>query len=118
MDSPAGRLERLLLGVILPLIFLISIVFINDDLIVKECTNGLCNNYLLVILLIVLTGLLCLLLVILKYTDILNGWFSKEVDSEMLDRLEKEYLEADVANLGSSWAKMEIGHLESKHEEE
>ena len=36
----------------------------------------------------------------------------------MLDRLEKEYLEADVANLGSSWAKMEIEHLESKHGEE
>ena len=36
----------------------------------------------------------------------------------MRARLEEEMLEADVSNLSSEWAKMEMEHLENKHEEE
>jgi hypothetical protein len=33
-------------------------------------------------------------------------------------RLKEEMEDASVANLGSSWARMEMKHLESKHNEE
>jgi hypothetical protein len=118
MGSPARRLERVLLGVIIPLFFLISIAFIDKDILVKQCENGICNNYIISIVLIFLTGLLCLVLLVLKYSNKLDKWFSKELDIEMRERLNTEYHESDVANLGSSWAKMEIEHLESKHGEE
>jgi|TARA_B110000967_G_scaffold55959_1_gene57420 hypothetical protein len=118
MGSPARRLERVLLGVIIPSVFLISIAFIDNDFLVKQCENGICNNYIISIVLIFLTGLLCLVLLVLKYSNKLDKWFSKELDIEMRERLNTEYHESDVANLGSSWAKMEIEHLESKHGEE
>ena len=45
MDSAARRLERVLFGVIIPLVFLISITFIDNDFLIKECENGICNNF-------------------------------------------------------------------------
>ena len=116
MDSPAGRLERVLIGVILPLIFLISIVYVDNELTIKECSYGTCNNYL--ILLIFMVIIFIIILIINKFTTILDAWFSKEIDEEMRARLEEEMLEADVSNLSSEWAKMEMEHLENKHEEE
>ena len=118
MDSAARRLERVLFGVIIPLVFLISITFIDNDFLIKECENGICNNYIISIVLIFLTVFLCLVLLLLKYSNKLDKWFSKELDIEMRERLNEEYHESDVANLGPSWAKMEIEHLESKHGEE
>ncbi|MCP2507320.1 MAG: hypothetical protein NLN64_03380 [Candidatus Thalassarchaeaceae archaeon] len=118
MGSPARRLERVLLGAIIPLVFLISITFIDNDFVIKQCGNGICNNYIISIILIFLTVFLCLVLLVLKYSNKLDNWFSKELDIEMRERLNSEYHETDVANLGSSWAKMEIEHLESKHGEE
>jgi|TARA_B110000881_G_C18600031_1_gene534407 hypothetical protein len=118
MNSPAGRLERILLGILLPLFFLICISLIEDELLVKECSNGYCNNYLISLILIGIIILLCGLLFVLKYTNMLDEWFSKESDEEMRSRLEQEYLELDVSNLNSKWAKMEIKHLENKHGEE
>ena len=59
-----------------------------------------------------------IILIINKFTTILDAWFSKEIDEEMRARLEEEMLEADVSNLSSEWAKMEMEHLENKHEEE
>ena len=118
MDSPAGRLERILIGVILPLIFLISIVYVDNELTVKECSYGTCNNYLILLLLIFMVIIFIIILIINKFTTILDAWFSKEIDEEMRARLEEEMLEADVSNLSSEWAKMEMEHLENKHEEE
>ena len=118
MDSPARRLERVLLGVIIPLVFLISITFIDNDFVIKQCENGICNNYIISIILIFITAFLCLVLLFLKYSNKLDKWFSKELDTQMRERLNTEYRESDVANLGSSWAKMEIEHLETKHGEE
>ena len=43
---------------------------------------------------------------------------SKENDEKMRLRLEEEYREADISNLNSQWAKMEMKHLEKKHGEE
>ncbi len=118
MDSPAKRLERIIIGIIIPLLFLVSVTFIQDDLVIKECSDGFCNNYIITMILILIIIINFSLLFILRYTRVLDKWFSKELEYEMRERLDKEYLEADVANLGSSWAKMEINHLESKHVEE
>jgi len=118
MDSPAGRLERLLIGVILPLLFLISIVFIDNELTIKECSYGTCNNYVILLILILLVIIFIIILFINRFTYILNEWFSKETDEKMRLRLEEEYREADISNLNSQWAKMEMEHLEKKHGEE
>jgi uncharacterized membrane protein len=118
MDSPAGRLERLLIGVILPLIFLISIVFIDNELTIKECSYGTCNNYIILLLLILLVIIFIIILLINRFTYVLDQWFSKENDEKMRLRLEEEYREADISNLNSQWAKMEMEHLENKHGEE
>jgi uncharacterized membrane protein len=118
MDSPAGRLERILIGVILPLIFLISIVFIDNELTAKECTYGTCNNYIILFILTLLVIIFIIILFINRFTNILQKWFDKETDEKMRLRLEEEYREADISNLSSQWAKMEMNHLQKKHGEE
>ena len=118
MDSPAGRLERLLIGFILPLVFLITIVYIDNGLTIIECSYGTCNNYLILLFLIVLVSIFIIILCIIKFTNVFDKWFSKETDEDMRARLEEEYREADISNLNSQWAKMEMEHLENKHGEE
>ena len=62
--------------------------------------------------------IIIIILLINRFTYILNEWFSKESDEKMRLRLEEEYREADISNLNSQWAKMEMKHLEKKHGEE
>ena len=48
----------------------------------------------------------------------LENWFSRESEEEMRIRLTAEMEEASVDNMGSTWAMMEMEHLEAKHSEE
>ena len=125
MESPGERLRRLLIGISLSL-FLISALAMLDSRLFPSGIEGesITEGPLAVIV-------AALAIVTAAFALLLNGakdwphdslptdkWFSREKEGAMRLRLEEEMEDASVANLGSSWAKMEMKHLESKHSEE
>jgi len=117
MESPASRLVRLLIGFILCLMAMISISIVNEGSV--SITDSL---IVLPALVAAIAGIL--LVVIISGGKKAHGdwvtdtWVSRELEDEMLSRLERERDEASMQDLGSKWARMEMEHLESKHSEE
>ena len=125
MESPGERLRRLLIGISLSL-FLITALAILDGRLFPSGIEGeaITESPLAVIVavLAIVTAAFALLLNVAKDWphDSLptDKWFSREKEGAMRLRLEEEMEDASIANLGSSWARMEMKHLESKHSEE
>lgn len=117
MESPASRLTRLLIGLILPIIVVISIAILNGG--ITTFSDGM----------IFFPTLIAIIAGIILAVIIIGGnrphgswptdpWVSRELEDEMVSRLERERDEASMQDLGSKWARMEMSHLESKHGEE
>ncbi len=125
MESPGGRLGRLLVGVSLSL-FLISALAMLDGRLISsgvEVDASMDDPLaLIVVVLAIVTAAFALLLSLAKdwpHDSLpLDKWFSREEEGVMRLRLEEELEEASIANLGTGWARMEMEHLESKHGEE
>ena len=117
MDTSAGRMRRVLFGFSLTLITVISIALLDDE---KNRGSEL------ILGLLVSMALFSILLIILLSAGrgrphgkwITDSWMSREYEIDMWNRLDKDRKEASMEGLGSSWAKMEMEHLESKHSEE
>ena len=125
MESSGERLRRLLIGISLSL-FLITALAMLDGRLFPSGIEGeaITESPLAVIVavLAIVTAAFALLL------NVAGDWphdslpfdrgFSREKEGAMRLRLEEEMEDASIANLGSSWARMEMKHLESKHSEE
>ncbi len=117
MDSAASRVERVLIGFAVPLYLLTALSF-ADGRISLLSDSGPDEDSLGM-----LFGSLAILSTLL-YAYIhnlgtkphgsspLDKVFSRESEEEMLARLREEQREADVSNMGSTWAEMEKEHLE------
>lgn len=123
MESPATRLERVLLGVLIALVFLTSIsmsdgmiVIFDEDFTMKD------NRALVFPVLSILIGAFLLSLRNAAGREhgefFLDSWISREREEEMIPRLKKEQEDAGVEKMGGAWAELEKEHLEKGLEEE
>ena len=126
MDSPAARLQRVLIGIAIPAAFLTALALAEGRIELIGCEGDACHSTSEVALLLPGIVLLCLVgLGILRFSanrnygdGVLDRWFSRESESIMRDRLEEERFEASDEGLGSRWAELEEKNLEDQYAEE
>ena len=117
MESSAISLTRVLGGVFFTLVAAVSIVVLDEE---GDWTDGWV--WMIPTSLALMSALLLALIISGKDREhgswLTDTLVSRESEYEMRLRLEKEMEEASLQNLGTNWAKMEMGHLETKHGEE
>ena len=126
MDSPANRIQRILIGVILSFALMTALAISEGLIRILGCEGNECvekDNFTLIFPIILsLSITLYLLLHFSKGKEhekgILDRWISREEEDEMRARLKQEQLDASGDNMGSGWSEMEKKHLEIKLEEE
>ncbi|MFL2970759.1 MAG: hypothetical protein ACJZ4M_00065 [Candidatus Thalassarchaeaceae archaeon] len=126
MDSPAARLQRVLIGIAIPAAFLTALALAEGRIELIGCEGDACHSTSEVALLLPGIVLLCLVgLGVLRFSanrnygdGVLDRWFSRESESIMRDRLEEERFEASDEGLGSRWAELEKKNLEDQYAEE
>ncbi|DAC43259.1 MAG TPA: hypothetical protein HA315_03945 [Candidatus Thalassarchaeaceae archaeon] len=123
MDSPASRLRRVLLGILVSMVFLTSISMGDGSLVIlDEDISNADNRALAFPALAAISGLLLLAIRNAggrEYGNFfLDRWVSREQEEEMMSRLILEQEEAGVEKMGGAWAELEKVHLERRLEEE
>ena len=126
MDSPANRVQRILIGAILSFSLMTALAISEGLIRILGCEGSECvekDNFTLIFPIILFLSItLYLLLHFSKGKEhekgILDRWISREEEDEMRARLKQEQLDASGDNMGSGWSEMEKKHLEIKLEEE
>ena len=126
MDSPANRVQRILVGMILSFSLMTALAISEGLIRIFGCDGSECleeNSYAFIFPIILLLSItLYLLLHFSKGKEhekgILDRWISREEEDVMRSRLKQEQLDASGDNMGSGWSEMEKRHLETKLEEE
>ena len=126
MDSPANRVQRILVGMILSFLLMTALAISEGLIRIFRCVGSECqeeNSYAFIFPIILLLSItLYLLLHFSKGKEhekgILDRWISREEEDVMRSRLKQEQLDASGDNMGSGWSEMEKRHLETKLEEE
>lgn len=126
MDSPANRVQRILVGMILSFSLMTALAISEGLIRIFGCDGSECleeNSYAFIFPIILLLSItLYLLLHFSKGKEhekgILDKWISREEEDVMRSRLKQEQLDASGDNMGSGWSEMEKRHLETKLEEE
>ena len=126
MDSPANRIQRVLIGVTASFTLMTALAISEGLIKVLDCEKNICieqNNYVLIFPLITFIG--AFLLIIMHYSKekehenaFLDKWISRENEDDMRIRLRKEQEEASGDSMSSDWSKMEKKHLEKNLDEE
>ncbi len=126
MDSPANRIQRVLIGVTASFTLMTALAISEGLIKVLDCDKNICieqNNYVLIFPFITFIG--AFLLIIMHYSKekehenaFLDKWISRENEDDMRIRLTKEQEEASGDSMGSGWSKMEKKHLEKNLDEE
>tara|TARA_Y100000588_G_scaffold181801_3_gene195578 strand:- start:946 stop:1299 length:354 start_codon:yes stop_codon:yes gene_type:complete len=117
MESPAIRLSRILGVFSLTLVATFLIAVLDES-------GNWSDSYVLAVPLSFAVASFLLIILLVAGRGKQHGswpsdkWVSRENEHEMRLRLENEMEEASMQRIGSSWAKMEMEHLESKHSEE
>ena len=122
MSTAAIRTQRVIIAGFLALLFIISVGIIEDRLSLEFSFElNVIVSWLLILIFILYFLLISLLWIANRNIDkfsFLENWISRESEEEMRIRLTREMEEASVENMGSTWAGMEMEHLEAKHSEE
>ncbi len=123
MDSPAARLRRVLLGILVSMVFLTSISIGDGSLVILDGDISNADNRALTFpALAVVSGLLLLAIRNAEGREygsfFLDRWISREQEGDMISRLKLEQEEAGVEKMGGAWAELEKVHLEQRLEEE
>ena len=126
MDSPANRIQRVLIGVTASFTLMTAMAISEGLIKVLDCDKNICieqNNYVLIFPFI--TFISAFLLIIMHYSKekehesaFLDKWISRENEDDMRIRLRKEQEEASGDSMSSGWSKMEKKHLEKNLDEE
>ena len=126
MDSPANRVQRILVGMILSFSLMTALAISEGLIRIFGCDGSECleeNSFAFIFPIILLLSITLYLL--LHYSKgkehekgILDKWISREEEDVMRSRLKQEQLDASGDNMGSGWSEMEKRHLETKLEEE
>ena len=123
MESPATRLERVLLGVLIALVFLTSISITDGMIVIFNEDSTMEDKRALVFpFLSIIIGVFVLSLRNATGREhgefFLESWISRESEEEMIPRLKREQEDASVEKMGGAWAELEKVHLEKSLEEE
>lgn len=126
MEAPAARLERVLIGVTITILFLTALALREGRFEILGCEGDVCASASDRALIIPAIAILCLVvLIILKISKNkshgdapLDRWFSREEESVMRERLEVERFESADEGLGGRWAELERKGLEERYGEE
>ena len=126
MESPAARLERVLIGIAIPAAFLSALALSEGRIEVLGCTGTSCASINDAALVLPIVVIICLAgLLILRISRgrehgeaPLDRWFSREPESMMRERLEEERFDADDEGMSSRWAELEKKKLEERYGEE
>jgi len=122
VSTAAIRTQRVIIAGFLALLFIISVGIIEDRLSLEFSSElNVIVSWLLILIFILYFLLISLLWIANRNIDkfsFLENWISRESEEEMRIRLTREMEEASVENMGSTWAGMEMEHLEAKHSEE
>ena len=126
MDTPAARLERVLVGVTVTILFLTALALGEGRFEILGCAGDVCASASERTLVIPAIALLCLtILLILKLSKdkthgdaLLDRWLSREEEVVMRKRLELERFESADEGLGGRWAELERKGLEKRYGEE
>ena len=123
MESPATRLERVLLGVLIALVFLTSISITDGMIVIFNEDSTMEDKRALVFpFLSIIIGVFVLSLRNATGREhggfFLDSWISREREEEMIPRLKREQEDASVEKMGGAWADLEKVHLEKSLEEE
>jgi len=123
MESPATRLERVLLGVLIALVFLTSISITDGMIVIFNEDSTMEDKRALVFpFLSIIIAVFVLYLRNAKGREhgefFLDSWISREREEEMIPRLKREQEDASVEKMGGAWAELEKVHLEKSLEEE
>ena len=117
MDSPASRVERVLIGLAVPLYLLTALAIADGRIVILSETDV--NEDPMAYVFPALALLATLLYAYIQRTrdrphgdSPLDRWFSRESEDEMRERLRQEQTDADVSSMGSAWAVREKEHLE------
>jgi len=117
MDSPASRVERVLIGLAVPLYLLTALAIADGRIVILSETDV--NEDSMAYVFPALALLATLLYAYIQRTrgrphgdSPLDRWFSRESEDEMRERLRQEQTDADVSSMGSAWAVREKEHLE------
>lgn len=117
VDSPASRVERVLIGLAVPLYLLTALAVADGRIVILSETDV--NKDSMAYVFPALALLATLLYAYIQRTrgrphgdSPLDRWFSRESEDEMRERLRQEQADADVSSMGSAWAVREKEHLE------
>ena len=117
VDSPASRVERVLIGLAVPLYLLTALAVADGRIVILSETDV--NEDSMAYVFPALALLATLLYAYIQRTrdrphgdSPLDRWFSRESEDEMRERLRQEQADADVSSMGSAWAVREKEHLE------
>ena len=117
VDSPASRVERVLIGLAVPLYLLTALAIADGRIVILSETDV--NEDSMAYVFPALALLATLLYAYIQRTrdwphggSPLDRWFSRESEDEMRERLRQEQADADVSSMGSAWAVREKEHLE------
>ena len=117
VDSPASRVERVLIGLAVPLYLLTALAIADGRIVILSETNV--NEDSVAYVFPALALLATLLYAYIQRMGSrphggspLDRWFSRESEDEMRERLRQEQAAADVSSMGSAWAVREKEHLE------
>ena len=117
VDSPASRVERVLIGLAVPLYLLTALAIADGRIVILSETDV--NEDSMAYVFPALALLATLLYAYIQRTrdrphgnSPLDRWFSRESEDEMRERLRQEQTDADVSSMGSAWAVREKEHLE------
>ena len=123
VDSPASRVERVLIGLAVPLYLLTALAIADGRIVILSETDV--NEDSMAYVFPALALLATLLYAYIQRTrdrphgdSPLDRWFSRESEDEMRERLRQEQTDADVSSMGSAWAVREKEHLERALSEE
>jgi len=117
VDSPASRVERVLIGLAVPLYLLTALAIADGRIVILSETDV--NEDSVAYVFPALALLATLLYAYIQRMGSrphggspLDRWFSRESEDEMRERLKQEQADADVSSMGSAWAVREKEHLE------
>ena len=116
MDSPANRVQRILIGVILSFSLMTALAISEGLIRILGCEGSECvekDNFTLIFPIILFLSItLYLLLHFSKGKEhekgILDRWISREEEDEMRARLKQEQLDASGDNMGSGLSLIHI----------
>ena len=122
MSTAAIQIQRILIVGFVVFISIFSLGILEDRIKLEMSFDlNTIVSWVLFIIMILYLSLMLLFLTANRNKEkfsFLENWFSRESEEEMRIRLTGEMEEASVENMGSTWAMMEMEHLEAKHSEE